>query len=34
LTVGVTIGDGNCGGTIAMGHSGGIAMAGRTAVQS
>jgi hypothetical protein len=34
VTAGVMIGDGNCGGTIAMGHSGGGAMAGRTAVQS
>ncbi len=31
--VGVTIGDGNCGGTIAMGHNGGGVMDGRTAVQ-
>ncbi len=33
-TVGVTIGDGDCGGTIAMGHNGGGAMAVGTAVQS
>jgi hypothetical protein len=33
-TAGVTIGDGNCGDTIAMGYNGGGAMAGRTAVQS
>jgi hypothetical protein len=31
---GVMMGDGDCGGTIAMGHNGGDAMAGRTAVQS
>ncbi len=32
--VGVMIGDGHCGSTIAMGHNGGSAMAGRMAVQS
>jgi hypothetical protein len=32
--VGVTIGDGNCGGAIATGHNGGSTMAGRTAMQS
>jgi hypothetical protein len=31
---GVTIGDNDCGSTIAMGHNGGGAMAGRTAGQS
>ncbi len=33
-TAGVTIGDGDWGSTIAMGHNGDGAMAGRTAVQS
>ncbi len=31
---GVIFGEGDCGGTIAMGHNGGGAMAGRTVVQS
>ena len=34
LTAGVTMGDGNCGGTIAMGHNGGGTIDGGTAVQS
>jgi hypothetical protein len=33
-TAGVMMGDGNCGGMIAMGHNGGGAKDGRTAVQS
>ncbi len=34
VTVGVTMGDGDCGGTIAMGHNGGSAIDGEKAVQS
>ncbi len=32
-TVVVTMGEGDCGGTIAMGHNGGSAMDGKTVVQ-